>query len=342
MNPWLRRLLSVGAVIVIFLGVFWYFNHLLAPVRTSGRPFRVDIPIGSSAAQIAERLRAAGAIRSPLAFNIMIRLYGGAEDMKAGEYLIPPDHGVIEIIDQLIAGQAEQQWVVVPEGKTVSQVAALLEGRRLVKSWEFVRTASKKPKMLGLHVPVSRRSVEGYLMPDTYKFPRQISERKLIKEMLENWNEKVYRPNRGLFEKSDLPLDKIVILASLVEREARVPQDRELIAAVIRNRLKKKMRLQVDATVLYSLGRHKKKVLFKDLKHKHPYNTYANPGLPPGPICSPGLASIQAALQPAKVDYLYYVARPDGSHIFSHTYEEHRAAIEQVRSMTASAAGSGS
>jgi UPF0755 protein len=305
----------------------------MMPARTSGPPVPVDIPIGSSAGTIAKRLKAAGAIRSATAFTVMARIYGESQNMKAGEYKIEPNLGVFQIIDKLVAGDAEQQWVVIPEGKTIGQVAQILADRRLVKDWEFIRAANRKPKRLGLAIPVSRPSVEGYLMPDTYKFPRQISERVLIKELLRNWNQKVLSPNRQLFAQSDLPLDKIVIIASLIEREAVVPQDRALISSVIRNRLKRKMPLQVDATVLYALGRHKKIVTYKDLKIEHPYNTYRNPGLPPGPICSPGLAAIRAALQPAKSDYLYYVAQPDGSHIFTRTFAEHQAAISRVKRM---------
>jgi UPF0755 protein len=134
--------------------------------------------------------------------------------------------------------------------------------------------------------------------------------------------------------RSRLPLEKVIILASLIEREARAPEDRPLISAVLHNRLRRKMRLQVDATVLYALGKHKEQVLYEDLKADSPYNTYRNLGLPPGPICSPGLSSIQAALRPAPVSYLFYVAKPDGSHIFSRTFAEHQQAIRRARAMS--------
>ena len=258
--------------------------------------------------------------------------------MKAGEYDIPSNKGLFEIIDKLVAGDAVQQWVVIPEGKTVGQIASLLKEQHLADPREFIRAAQRRPERYGLQIPVSRRSLEGYLMPDTYKFAKQVSERELIRAMLKNWHERAYRPHQALFASNDLPLDKIVIIASLIEREARVPQDRELISAVIRNRLKKKMPLQIDATVLYALARHKQVVTFQDLKVDSPYNTYKVRGLPPGPICSPGVDSIKAALQPAAVDYLFYVAQPDGSHIFTRTFSEHQAAIVRVRKMRGASA----
>jgi UPF0755 protein len=299
----------------------------------------VDIPMGSSVSTIAGRLKRAGVIRNATVFTLAARVLGYAPDMKAGEYRIEAGKGAIEIMEQLAGGFAEAQWLLIAEGQTLAQIAATLDQRRLADHNQFLRAASRSPRRYGLEIPVPRRSVEGYLMPDTYKFPRQSSPNSLIKRMLANWNDKVYRPNRRRFAQSDLPVDKIVILASMIEREARVPEDRPKIAAVIRNRLKKKMKLQIDATVLYALGRHKKTVTMKDLKVESPYNTYKVVGLPPGPICNPGLSSIEAALEPAGMDHLYYVAQPDGSHIFSRTYEEHRAAIEKVRAMRQAAAG---
>jgi UPF0755 protein len=333
MNPWLRRLITVLAVLGLCYALFWYTGHLLDPVDPHGKTVSVSIPMGANVGTISKRLKDAGLIHSPLAFTLMARVLGESKNMKAGEYQISPSLGVLQIIDKLVAGDAEAQWVVIPEGKTLAQVASLLAARRLADADDFIRAAHHMPKKYGLAIPVSQRSVEGYLMPDTYNFPKRTNERQVIRQMLKNWNAKVLRPNKALFKKSDLPLDKIVILASLIEREARVPEDRGLISCVIRNRLKKKMRLQVDATVIYALPRHKEVLSFADLKIDSPYNTYKNAGLPPGPICNPGLKSVLAALQPARKDYLFYVAQPDGRHIFSTTWEQHKAAIARVRQM---------
>lgn len=324
------------------MGAFWYANYLMSPISKSPSPVTVEIPPGSRASQIGERLQKAGVIRSGFAFTIMARLLGESSDMKAGEYRLPRNLGVVELINQLVQGtNAESQWVTIPEGKTLRQIAELLDGDRLARRDEFLRAARHSPASFGLDVPVRRASVEGYLMPDTYKLPVKTNERKIVAQLVKNWREKVWKPNRALFTKCDLPADKVVVLASMIEREARVPEDRPLISSVIRNRLKKKMKLQIDATVLYALGHHKNLVTFKDLKVDSLFNTYKHPGLPPAPICNPGLESIEAALQPAKTDYLYYVAKPDGSHIFTRTAQEHAAAVAKARALRQEASAGG-
>lgn len=333
----------MGAALAFFVGAFWYANFLLSPASGSAEGALVDIPPGSRAAQIGERLQKAGVIRSGLAFTVMARLLGESEEMKAGEYRIPRNLGVVEVINRLVQGtHAESQWVVIPEGRTLRQIAAQLDGRRLVRIGEFLRAARRDPGTYGLEVQIPRDSLEGYLMPDTYKLPVKSSEQKIIEQLVKNWREKVWLPHRALFQQSGLPPDKVMIIASMIEREARVPADRPLISSVIRNRLNKKMKLQIDATVLFALNRHKDIVTFDDLKVDSPYNTYRVAGLPPGPICNPGLDAIKAALQPADTDYLYYVAKPDGSHIFTRTNEEHNAAVAKARALRKGApAGTG-
>jgi UPF0755 protein len=324
----------VGAAIAFFVGAFWYANLQLSPVSNSSGTVLVDIPPGSGAAQIGSRLQKAGVIRSPLAFTLMAKILGESSEMKAGEYRLPRNLGVVEVINQLVQGShAESQWVTIPEGWTLRQIANQLDSQRLVRTHEFMRAVRRKPSAYGLPLSIPRASVEGYLMPDSYKVPVKTSERKIVAQLVKNWKDKVWLPNEALFRKSDLPPDKVIILASMIEREARVSGDRPLISSVIHNRLKKKMKLQIDATVLYALGKHKDIVTFADLKVNSPFNTYRNVGLPPGPICNPGLDAIKAALQPAESDYLYYVAKPDGSHIFTRTAEEHSAAIAKARAL---------
>jgi UPF0755 protein len=338
LNPFLKALIGIGIVGLIFFGKFWYGNLLLAPIdtRKEAKLIRVEIPPGATLSRIASELKKVGLIRSTGAFGLMARVLGESNEMKAGEYEISPNLGVIEIINKLVAGDAIAHSVVVPEGLTLRQVAAKLSNQRVVNSDRFLRAAARKPKYLGLQVPVARRSVDGYLMPDTYKFQKGVGERQVLKEMLANWNRKVLRPNQELFRKSSLPMDKVIILASLIEREARVPQDRAKISSVIHNRLRRKMKLDIDATVIYALGFHKEALSFADLKVDSPYNTYRNVGLPPGPICNPGADSVLAALQPANTPYLYYVAQPDGSHIFGASYQEHKANIARVKQMRGS------
>jgi UPF0755 protein len=281
---------------------------------------------------IAERLEEKGLVRHRYAFVFMARLLGESNHMKAGEYELQPSMPLVQIIDKLARGDATAVWFTVPEGYTVDQVADTLAELGMVDRRRFLKFAEFGGARFDAGLKIPRRSLEGYLFPDSYKFKKGVSERTIAAGMLHNFHSKVVEDLGEDVRASSLPLDKIVTLASLIEREARVPEDRPLIAAVIYNRMKRHMLLQIDASVLYALGHHKERVLLADLKVDSPYNTYKYPGLPPGPICSPGLASIRAALRPARADYLYYVARTDGSHIFSTTLAEHNAAVRRARS----------
>lgn len=318
-------------MLAVFGLAVWLPIYMLSPVRTSGPPVPVNIPLGANAAAIGTALEKAGVVRSATVFTVAARLYGESGNMKAGEYKIPPKHGVFEIIDQLVAGNSEAQWVVIPEGRTLKQIAQALEAERLADADEFLRAARRPPSEYGLDVSPRWKTCDGFLFPDSYKLPKQASARTIVAEMVKTWKRKVWEPNQELFKSASLTPDKIVVAASLIEREARVPQDRPLISSVIRNRLARKMKLQIDATVLFALGRHQQVVLYKDLEVDSPYNTYKHKGLPPGPICQPGLAAIEAALKPADEDYLFYVAMPDGSHVFTSSAAEHDRAVRDAR-----------
>jgi UPF0755 protein len=320
-------LLMAALFLVTVVGV----ASLFQPPSGSKQVVRVEVPRNATLRTIAERLEQKGLIRHRYAFMLLARIMGESNSLKAGEYELQPRMQVLEIIDKLSRGDATAVWFTVPEGYTAPQVAQTLSELGMIDRRHFIRLSESDGSRFDVGVSVPRRSLEGYLFPDSYKFKKGVSEATIISGMLKNFHTQVVDGLRGEIRGNDLPLDKLVILASLIEREARVPEDRPLISAVIRNRLKRKMLLQIDATVLYALGHHKDRVLFADLKVDSPYNTYKYPGLPPGPICNPGIESIKAALRPAKVDYLYYVARSNGSHIFSTTLAEHNAAIKKTR-----------
>jgi UPF0755 protein len=328
---WLLGFLALAALILAPFSVF--LTWAMAPALPKGKTVVITVRQGDSAAGIAHRLEQEGAIRNARVFTFYARRKGLASRIRPGDYRVRDNDSVQRLLSRLVAGDAEARWVTIPEGKTASQVAEILGEKGFCSEDEFRELTRRKPKHLGVALPVSRASLEGYLMPDTYKLPTDANEKAIAQVMLRNWNAKVLKPNRALISKSGLTPDKAVIIASMIEREARVAKDRTLISSVVRNRLKRKMPLQIDATVIYALGRHKSAVTYADLKTDHPYNTYRNAGLPPGPICNPGAASIMAALKPATTPYLYYVARPDGSHIFTRTYEEHQAAIRRVRAL---------
>jgi len=310
---------------------FLYAGHLLQPMGGASEKVRIEIPVGANAGQISKILQEKGLIRSPMAFQFMARLLGEARNMKAGAYEIPRDRGVIQIIEHLVSGDAISVWVVIPEGTTIDDVADRLDRARLGSKDNFLRRAGRAPRRYGKPFPAPWGTLEGYLMPDTYRFDTNAAPGEILEVMLDNWEKKVYEPRQELFRQSRYGTAKTVIIASMIEKEARVQDDRPLIASVIHNRLRRRMPLQIDATVIYALGRHRARVTFDDLKVKSPYNTYRVKSLPPGPICSPGEASIDAALKPARTNFLFYVARADGRHIFTRTAEEHNAAVRQVR-----------
>lgn len=328
-----RRLIYWLMLLLLFVGVAGAFSSVFLPASSRSRRVVVDVPPRASLPQISRLLQEKGVIRNQYAFQLMARVLGESTNLKAGEYELSPHLSVIEVIDKVARGDAISHWVTIPEGYTLEQVAKTLAKQKMAEERQFLKIARGGAEEFGGSLALPRESLEGYLFPDTYRIKAGASEKAILREMLATFEERVARELKDDVRRSGLSLDKVVILASLIEREARVPRDRPLIAAVLHNRLKEKMRLQVDATVLYALGRHKSRVLYEDLKTPSRYNTYRHLGLPPGPICNPGLHSIEAALRPAKQNYLFYVARPDGSHIFTRTYAEHQKAIRVARAL---------
>lgn len=334
----LNRTRAAAAVtgLLLALGLAaWIGWEFLLSASGSGAPRQVSLPEGGSVGTFAVRLERAGVIRSALAFRLLVKLQQAETRLKPGTYAFRGSEGARRILERTLRGDVLTFSVTIPEGKTLDQVADLIARQGFCSEQAFRAAATRSPADFDIPAPTSRKSLEGYLMPDTYRFPRPTRPERIVRTLVENWRRRIFKPNRKLFEQGDLALDQVMIAASLIEREARVDRDRPLIASVIRNRLERGMRLQIDATVLYALGHHKARVLFRDLEVDHPYNTYRNAGLPPGPICSPGAAAVEAMLKPAHTAFLYYVARPDGSHIFSRSGDEHGAAIQTSRRLRA-------
>jgi len=236
-----------------------------------------------------------------------------------------------EIWRKLCAGEVAERKVTFPEGFAVESMAERLARELHVDKEGFLRAARGSEVTRRLPFPLPRGKLEGYLYPSTYAFRVDARPGELVGQMLAGFSGAFWVPHEAEVRRSKLSLHKIVTLASLVEKEAKLDAERRLIAGVLMNRLQRGMLLQCDATVQYALGEHRTRLLYSDLKVNSPYNTYLHKGLPPGPICNPGLACLEAALSPERTDYLFYVARPDGGHVFSKTYEEHLAAIKKLR-----------
>lgn len=291
----------------------------------------VAIPPGASTWQIGERLTQAGVIRSPRALVAAARLRRAGGRLRHGEYTLAPTQGALEIVDVLTHGRGLLHRVTIPEGFTIRQIAEALAGAGVARADRFIELATRRGRSFARPSMRSIDSLEGYLFPDTYHLPRSLDEEAVIGVMLDRFEAAVGPAVRDAAHARGLTLHELVTVASMVEREAQVPAERPVIAGVIYNRLARGMRLEIDATVLYALGRHKDRVTFADLGVDSPYNTYRREGLPPGPIASPGLAAITAAATPADVPYLFYVLKPDGGHHFSRTLAEHLAAVRRYR-----------
>jgi len=295
-----------------------------------GRSTRVIIPRGASFADAADSLSKANLVGWRKMFRIYARVTGGDRNIKPGTYLLRHGTPWSDIIGALHGGHGLVNTITIPEGYTISQIAPLL-AKTLKVPVDSVQVAVRDTAELArLDIPTP--TLEGYLFPDTYAFPLGTTARQAVREMVYDF-ERRWRPewdNKAAHMK--INRNDLVTMASIVEREARLPEERPVIAAVYYNRLQKGMLLQADPTVQYALGHHVGRVLYKDLEIKSPYNTYINKGLPPGPVASPGVASLAAAANPANVPYLYFVASPDGHHEFRMTLGEHTSAIKEVRS----------
>jgi UPF0755 protein len=294
----------------------------------------VTIPKGASFREAADSLHAHGLVRAPLIFRKYAALRKRDRTIRYGRYIIARGASWNEIITALEQGRGIVHRVVVPEGWAVWDIVPEVAAKLSVPE-DSVEAAVRDTALLRrLGVPRGTRTLEGYLFPDTYDFPDGATARQAIELMVQRF-ERVWRPEWNA-RAAELKLSRhqVVTLASIVEKEVRRGSERPTVSAVYHNRLRIGQALQADPTVQYALGRRRPgRVLYRDLRVNSPYNTYRRVGLPPGPIASPGAASLEASLYPADVTYRYFVAHPDGHHEFRNTYAEHLKAIEFVRSV---------
>ena len=297
-----------------------------------GAATRVIIPRGANFGQAADSLARTGLVGSPRLFRLYGRLTGGDRNIKPGTYLLRHGTPWKDIISALNGGHGLVNTITIPEGYSLSQITPLL-ARTLKVPADSVEAAVRDTALLA-RLDIPNPTIEGYVFPDTYAFPLGTTARQAVREMVYAF-ERRWRPD---WDSSLVGLkinrNDLVTMASIVEREARLPEERPVIAAVYYNRLRRGMLLQADPTIQYALGHHVGRVLYRDLAVQSPYNTYIHKGLPPGPVASPGVASLAAAANPANVPYLYFVATKDGHHEFRMTLDEHTTAIRQIRAAT--------
>jgi UPF0755 protein len=295
----------------------------------TGAPLRVIVPKGATFSAATDSLQKAGLVSSPLFFKLYARVKGADRAIKPGTYLIKRNTPWTDIISALHGGHGLVNTITIPEGFTLSQIVPLLAQTLSIPD-DSVTAAVRDTAMIN-RLGLPAKNLEGYLFPDTYAFPDGTRARDAVLEMVKRF-EREWKPEwTARLDSIGLNRHQVVTLASIVEREAKVPAERPVIARVYLNRLKAGMLLQADPTVQYARGKHTPRVLHKDLEIDSPYNTYKYPGLPPGPIASPGSASLVAALFPADVPFLYFVAAPDGHHEFRKTLAEHEQAVRKFR-----------
>lgn len=294
----------------------------------------------TSVQEIAQTLREAGVIRSRWAFLALAYLQGSLTRLHAGEYEFTRGTSLLEILGKLEAGKVVTHQVTIPEGFTAQDIARLLAGERLVDADRF--TALAKDASFAESVGVPGNTLEGYLFPDTYRLTRGMGEEEILRIMVTRFRQAMPQDIGEQAQQLGLDVHSVVTLASMIEKEARLNSERPLVAAVFYNRLRRKMPLQSDPTAVYGAVEPPHRITPQDLHRQSPYNTYLNAGLPPGPIANPGLASITAALNPAHVNFLYFVAKNDGSHFFSRTLEEHSQAVRKYQARSEGSTDSGS
>ncbi|MBL0890211.1 MAG: endolytic transglycosylase MltG [Gemmatimonadaceae bacterium] len=323
----IRRLALLAAGIVIGAALM---SEVRGSADADGSAARVVIPPGASMRAAADSLAAHDIIGSTRLFRWYASFRGNARAIKPGTYLLPPGAGYATVLDALVNGKGIMTTVVIPEGFDLRDITPAL-AKALNVPEDSVRAAVTDTAWINqLAVPVP--SLEGYLFPATYAFPEGTTAREAVNAMIERFLD-AWKPEwDARLQALSITRHDALAMASIVEKEARKPEERPIISAVYWNRVKAGMLLQADPTVQYALPKHVGRVLYKDLEVESKYNTYKHTGLPPGPIASPGAASIEAALSPADVPYLFFVARADGSHQFTRTFEEHTRAIAQIRS----------
>jgi len=311
------------------------------PGASSQAPTNVVIPEGSPGAAIADRLVAAGLVRSPTVFRLAVLYYGAERDLKSGRYTIPPGAGLRAIVEQLQAGTAEETVsVTIPEGLRSEQIAAILEQKGVATAGDFLRLVrSGDTGRSNFSWAPAGTSLEGFLFPETYHVPPAYGARPFLDLMLRTFDRQLGAALPATAAVEGRSIRDLVVLASIVERETPNAAERPVVAGVFWNRLHAAMPLDADPTVQFALttrsgwsgGYWKPGLTLDDLKVESPYNTYINGGLPPGPICNPGAASLAAVAAPEQSNYLFFVAKPDGAHAFSSTFEEHQLNVNRFQ-----------
>jgi UPF0755 protein len=320
----------LGLMLALCLGLFavFLYGELGTSIR-AGEPRSVTVLRGESLTALAKRLNEEGVLENPRYFRLLAVLRGDARRVKAGEFVVRGRISPSALIDDLVNGESRLLRFTIPEGHSLREIADKLEREGKGKAGAFLRLA-RDPEFIGTLGPSiapERPTLEGFIYPETYYFSAGTSEAELLRATVRQFAQRAAPALEEKAREVKLRPYQALVLASIIEKETAVPEERGLISAVFHNRLKRDMRLYSDPTVIYGLDQFNGNLTRKHLQSDTPYNTYRMNGLPPTPIANPGLESVLAALTPADVDYLYFVAKGDGTHHFSKTHKAHSQAV---------------
>jgi UPF0755 protein len=327
----IKIFLVVAVVIPLFLSAWLSFEFYFAP-KTSPEELFFVVDKGQGVHDISQNLKEKGIIKNRQSFILGYKIYYSSKSLKAGEYMFNLPISPKDILKILTDGKVYLHSLTIPEGMTRKEIARHLESLNFTDEEGFLAASSKIKIISSLDKEAT--NLEGYLFPETYHFPKGISAEKIISTLVCQFKEVFSKEWQKRASEINMTLREVVILASLIEKETFLREEKKLVSAVFHNRLRIRMKLDCDPTIIYVLkeeGTFKGRLLKKDLKLQSPYNTYRNRGLPPGPICSPGREAIEAALYPAQEKYLYFVSKKDGSHHFSTNFKDHQNAVRRYR-----------
>lgn len=332
MMRWIGRiaLLLVWLAVPAAGGAWWAYSRVQQPYRVAtGAESFIDIPRGTGPVGIGARLVEAGVVQDALTFRVAVLLSGRARALKAGEYRFDAPMTALAVVDKLARGDVYKRLLTFREGLTITEMAAVFEERGFGTAADFTKAAQNASLIHDLDPAAP--DLEGYLFPETYALPRQTPATGVVAQMVAGFKKAFDEEVRAAAAADGLTVRQVVTLASLVEKETGSGDERPLVAAVYRNRMRSRMGMQADPTVIYALqkaGRYDGNLTRADLQFDSPYNTYRYAGLPPGPIAAPGRASLEATVKPAAVDYLYFVSRNDGTHAFASNLRDHNRNVQ--------------
>lgn len=318
---------SFIAVIICTLAIF----ALLPYQNQENHKKTVYVKNGDGLNVIAFKLKNQDVIRSRLFFKWYSIFIGNWKNYKRGEYVFEGAYSVIDIVRILEEGKTKLISVTFPEGYRMTEIFNVLETREFENSGDYLDYVSDSVFIKKVGLPQYVKTLEGFLFPETYKFSKDTTEKMILETMVNTFYKKIPKNYTQQAEKANLSFYNAVILASIIEKETSISKERRVIASVFHNRLKKGMKLQTDPTVIYGIKNFNGNLTRRQLRTRTPYNTYVNKGLPPTPIANPGLASLLAAVNPESTDYLYFVAKGDGTHEFSTNYRDHRRAVAKYQ-----------